>query len=159
MPSEAVLGKIYPAVKALLAAHGPLTTQLAVKPLGTSVPAIYDDGSVPQAANNTVGWRPYVTVGSGTQVPSAETMGAEGEPIHGWNCTLQVQAFGQVSEPDILSIMSECAKVLYRGRELGLAGYGSSWIEEFVIQPTITTLQGAVLTRQLPAIVRVLCHD
>lgn len=154
MPSEVVLGKIYTAAKTLLSAHAPLTALLAVKPLGASLPAIYDDGAVPQAATF-----PYLTVGAGTQVPEGETMGTEADPIHGWNCTFQVQALGQISESAIVNIMTEVAKVLYRGRDLALAGYGSSWIDEFTVQPTLTTAVAGVPTRQLPAIVRVMAHD
>ena len=152
MPQEVVLGKVYTAFKTALAAWGPLTALLATKPVGSG-PAIYDDGSVPQAATF-----PYLTIGAGTQVPW-HTMGMESEPRHGWNCTVQVKAVGQGTEASGLAVMSQVAAVLYDGRVLSLAGYGSSWCEEFVVQPTIITLVAGVTTREWPVIVRVYAHD
>lgn len=152
MPSEVVLGKVYVALKALLAATAPLTALLAVKTLG-GAPAIYDEGSVPQGSA-----MPYLVVGAGTQIPW-HTMGVEGTARYGWNCTLQIKAVGQGTEASGLAIMSQVAAVLSDGRELSLAGYGSSWAEEFMLQPTIITMLAAVTTREWPAIVRVLAHD
>ncbi len=152
MPSEVVLGAIYAAIKALLAAAAPLTTLIAVKTLG-GAPAIYDEGAVPQSS-----LMPYLVIGAGTQVPS-HTMGMQGTARYGWNCTLQIKAVGQVAEASGLAIMSQVATVLYDGRELNLAGYGSSWAEEFIVHPTIVTQLAGVTTREWPAIVRVFAHD
>lgn len=157
MPSEVVLGPIYAALKALMAAYAPLTTLLAVKPLGTNVPAIYDDGSVPQAAT-----MPYLTVGAGTQVPW-HTMGDANDPNAkrwGWNCTLQIKAVGQGNEASGLAILSKVATVLKAGTTLTLTGYGSAYVDDdFTVQPTIVTTLAGVTTREWPAILRVLCHD
>lgn len=159
MPSEVVLAKIVPALKALLTAHAPLVALIGKRPTDATAPAVYDDNGVPQAAIAGTTWLPYVTVGAGTQVPYEETMGTEADPIHGWNCTVQVQAFGRVVESEIFAIANEIAKVLYRGRDLALTGYQSAWIDEFTVQPSLATLAGGVTVRQVPAIVRVLCHD
>src|SRR5678815_4682014 len=106
MPSEVVLGSIYTALKALLAAHAPLTTLLAVKALG-GTPAIYDDGSVPQSS-----LMPYLTIGLGTQVPW-HTMGMSNTGRYGWNCTVQIKAVGQGSEASGLAIISQVVAVLF----------------------------------------------
>lgn len=157
MPHEVVLGPIYTAVKALLAAYAPLTALLGTKALG-GAPAIYDEGGVPQSATSTVGWLPYLTIGAGTQVPG-HTMGPSDSAKYGWNCTFQIKAVGQISDSAGLAIMSQVAVVLYEGREFNLAGYGSAWVEEFTVQPTIHTIQAGVTTREWPAIVRAICHD
>ena len=157
MPHEDVLGPIYVAVKALLAAHAPLTALLGVKALG-GTPAIYEEGSVPQSATSTVGWLPYLTIGAGTQIP-AHTMGPANTAKYGWNCTFQVKGVGQVSEAAGAAIRSQVAVVLYEDRDLNLAGYGSSWVEEFTAHPTIVTIQAGVTTREWPVIVRAQCHD
>lgn len=154
MPQEVVLGKIYTAFKTALAASAPLTALLATKTLGGG-PAIYDEGSVPQTSTFN---GPYLTVGAGTQNPW-HTMGDESLLRHGWNCTVQVKAVGQGNEASGLAVMSQVAAVLYDGRVLSLAGYGSSWCEEFVVQPTIITLVAGVTTREWPVIVRVYAHD
>lgn len=152
MPSEVVLGAIYAAVKTLLAAHAPLTALLSTKPVGGGA-AIYDEGSVLQSAT-----MPYLTIGAGTQVPE-HRMGAIGSAKHGWNCTFQIKAVGQTSEAAGLTIMSKVAGALPDGLSLGLAGYGSSWVEEFTLQPTIVTTVAGVTTREWPAILRAQCHD
>ncbi len=152
MPSEVALGAIYAAVKTLLAASAPLTALVAVKTIG-GAPAIYDDGAVPQSS-----LMPYLTIGAGTQVPW-HTMGVQGMARYGWNCTLQVKAVGQGTEASGLAIMSQVAAVLYDGRELNLAGYGSSWTEELTVHPTIVTVLAGVTTREWPAIIRVFAHD
>lgn len=154
MPSEVVLGPIYTALKALMAAYAPLTTLLAIKTLGTNVPAIYDEGSVPQASA-----MPYLTVGAGTQVPW-HTMGVAASARWGWNTTVQIKAVGQGTEATGLAILSQVAVVLYGGRDLTLAGYNSAWIDDdFNVHPTIVTTLAGVTTREWPAILRVFCHD
>jgi uncharacterized protein DUF3168 len=154
MPSEVALGAIYVALKALMAAYVPLTGLIAVKTLGVNVPAIYDEGAVPQSSA-----MPYLTIGAGTQVPW-HTMGMANMARWGWNCTVQIKAIGQGTEASGLAIMSQVAAVLYGGRELSLAGYGSSFIDdEFTVQPTIVTTLAGVTTREWPAILRVYCHD
>lgn len=152
MPSDVVLGSIYTAVKALLAAHAPLTALIAVKPVGTG-PAIYDDGAAPQAAT-----MPYLTVGAGTQVPW-HTMGEPGSARYGWNCTLQIKAVGQIAEAAGLAILSQVATALKEGTELSLAGYGAAWCDEFEVFPTVITVQAGVTTREWPGILRVYCSD
>lgn len=153
MPSEVVLGPIYTALKALMAAYVPLTGLLAVKPLGVAVPAIYDDGSVPQLAT-----MPYLTIGAGTQVPD-HTMGMSNLARYGYNCTLQIKAVGQGNEASGLAIMNQVQALLYDGRELNIAGYGSSWTEQFILHPTIVTTLAGVTTREWPAILRVRVYD
>jgi hypothetical protein len=157
MPHEVVLGSIYAALKTLLASTVPLTALLATKPLG-GAPAIYDEGSVPQAATSTPGWRPYLTIGAGTQVPD-HMMGPDGSARFGWNCTLQIKAVGQIAEADGLAIMSQVFAALPDGKALTLPGYASSWCEEFSLFPTIVTIAGAVVTREFPAIGRVFASD
>jgi len=152
MPADVALGPIYVALKALLAATGPLTALLATKTL-SGAPAIYDEGSVPQSSV-----MPYLTIGAGTQVPW-HTMGAIGTARYGWNCTLQIKAVSQAGEAVGLAIMSQVAAALPDGVALTLAGYGSAWAEEFTLHPTIITTLAGVTTREWPAIVRVFCHD
>ena len=151
MPSEVVLGSIYAAVKALLAANTSLTALISTKPLGGA--AIYDEGGVVQAAT-----MPYLAIGAGTQVPN-HTMGGLAAARYGWNCTFQIKATGQGSEAAGLAIMSQVASILKEGTSLGLAGYAYSFVDEFTMQPTIVTTQAAVITREWPAILRVQCHD
>lgn len=158
MPHEDVRPAIYAAVKALLAAHAPLVALIGTKPIAPGGPAIYDDGAVPQAATSTDGWRPYLTIGAGTQVPR-HTIGPHGSAKYGWNCTFQVKAIGQISEASGGAIVTQIAAVLYDGRDLNLAGYESSWTEEFTSHPTIITTVAGVTTREWPVIVRAQCHD
>ena len=153
MPHEVVLGAVYTTLKALLAAHAPLAALLATKTIG-GTPAVYDEGET--AVQNAK--LPYLTVGAGTQIPM-HTMGPNGSPRYGWNCTVQVKGVAQGSETSLLAIMSEVAEVLYDGRDLGLAGYATSWCEEFTIQPTLIEILAGVVTRSSPVIVRVKCHD
>ena len=157
MPHEVVLGPIYTAIKALLAAYAPLTALLGVKTLG-GAPAIYDEGGVPQSATSTVGWLPYLTIGAGTQIPE-HTIGPASSAKYGWNCTFQIKAVGQIADAAGLAIVSQVAVVLYHDRDVNLAGYGSGWIDEFTVQPTLHTIQAGVTTREWPVIVRVICHD
>lgn len=152
MPSEVVLPAVYAAIKSLMAGSAPLTALIATKALG-GAPAIYDEGSVPQSSP-----MPYITVGLGTQIPW-HTMGVSSFARWGWNCTVQIKAVGQGSESSGLLILSEVADVLKEGTELNLAGYGSSWCDEFTVQPTIVTTSAGVTTREWPAILRVYCHD
>lgn len=152
MPSEVVLGSIYAALKALMAASAPLTALISTKPIG-GTPAIYDDGSVPQAAT-----MPYLTIGLGTQNKS-HTMGEQGLPRYGWNCTVQIKAVGQGAESSGIDILSKVAAVCYEGKELNLAGYTYSYCDEFTVEPTLVTTLAGVTTREWPAILRVYCHD
>jgi hypothetical protein len=153
MPSDVVLGPIYTALKALMAAHVPLTTLLAVKTLGVGVPAIYDDGSVPQAS-----LMPYLTIGAGTQTRD-HAMGEPGSTRYGWNCTVQVKAVGQVAELTGLAIMSQVATALKEGTTLTLAGYDRAWVDDFDLFPTLITTLAGVTTREWPAILRVKAYD
>jgi hypothetical protein len=155
MPSEVVLGPIYTALKALMAAYAPLTTLLAVKTLG-GTPAIYDEGSVPQGSA-----MPYVLIGLGTQIPW-HTMGDANDAAAkrwGWNSTVQIKAVGQGTEASGLVILSKIATALKEGTTLTLTGYGSAYCDEFLVQPTIITTSAGVTTREWPAILRVFCHD
>lgn len=152
MPSEVVLGSIYATLKTLLSASAPLAGLLATKTLG-GTPAIYDEGAVPQGSA-----MPYLTIGAGTQVPF-HTMGAPNDPRYGWNCTLQIKAVGQGNEASGLAILSAVVGVAYDGRLLNLPGYGSSWCDEFTVQPTLVTTVAGVTTREWPGILRVICHD
>lgn len=152
MPSAVVLGPIYSALKALLAASAPLSALLSTKAIG-GAPAIYDDGSVPQSST-----MPYLTIGLGTQIPW-HTMGEPSASRYGWECTVQIKAVGQGSEASGLAILSEVAAVCYEGKGLGLSGYGSSWCDEFTVQPTLVTTLSGVITREWPAILRVFAHE
>jgi len=152
MPSEVVLGPVYVELKSLMAAYAPLTGLLAVKTLG-GLPAIYDEGSVPQGSA-----MPYLTIGLGTQIPW-HTMGVVGSSRYGWDCTIQIKAVGQGTEASGLAILGKVATVLREGTDLTLAGYGSAWCDEFTVQPTIITILAGVTTREWPAILRVFCHD
>lgn len=152
MPSDVALGPIYVALKALLAAHAPLTALISTKPVGSGA-AIYDDGAVLQAAT-----MPYLTIGAGTQNPW-HTMGEIGSARYGWNCTVQIKAVGQVSESAGLAIMSAVATAVREGTPLTLAGYGAAWCDEFQLVPTLITVQAGVTTREWPAILRVYCSD
>lgn len=143
---------MYAAIKTILAASSGLTALLAVKPIGTG-PAIYDDGSVPQAATFA-----YLTIGAGTQTPD-HAMGEDGLARFGWNCTLQVKAVGQGSEASGLAIMSEVAKALKPGTALTLAGYTRAWVEDFVLFPTLVSTEAGIVTRQWPAILRAIASD
>ena len=147
MPSEVVLGSVYAAVKALLAASGPLTALLSVKPLGGA--AIYDEGSVVQQAT-----MPYLTIGAGTQNPDNRLASSIGH-----NCTFQVKAVGKLSEANGLAILSQVAAVLYEGRSLALLGYSDAWVEEFSVQPTLQELIAGEVVRSWPAIVRARAYD
>lgn len=153
MPHEVVLGSVYTAIKTLLAAHSPLAALLATKAVG-GAPAVYDEGepAVQGAA------MPYLTVGAGTQIPM-HTMGPDGSSKYGWNCTVQVKAVSKGTESAGLAIVSQVAVALPEGRDLNLAGYYSSWCEEFTLQPTLIESVAGVVTRSSPAIVRVKCHD
>ena len=152
MPSEVVLPAVYAALKSLMAGYAPLTSLIATKALG-GAPAIYDEGSVPQSSV-----MPYITIGLGTQI-AWHTMGMAGLGRWGWNCTVQIKPVGQGSEASGLNILSQVAAVLAEGTPLNLAGYGSSWCDEFTVQPTIVTTSAGVTTREWPAILRVYCHD
>lgn len=152
MPSEVVLPAIYTAIKSLMAGSAPLTALIATKALG-GAPAIYDEGSVPQGSA-----MPYITVGLGTQIPW-HTMGVSSSARYGWNCTVQIKPVGQGSEVSGLDILSKVAAVLAEGTPLNLAGYGSSWCDEFTVQPTIVTTSAGVTTREWPAILRCYAHD
>jgi hypothetical protein len=151
MPHEVVLGAVYTALKALLVGYAPLTALLATKQIGGG-PAVYDEGE--QAVQYAA--LPYLTIGAGTQIPD-HTMGPGGR--YGWNCTVLIKSVSKGTEGAGLAISSQVAQVLYDGRDLNLAGYGSSWCEEFTVQPTLIETIAGVLTRSSPAIVRVRCHD
>lgn len=160
MPHEVVLGSLYAALKALMAGSAPLTALLSTKPAPpapAATPAIYDEGSVPQGAT-----MPYLTIGAGTQEPW-HTMGESSMLRYGWNCTYQIKVVAQgntsASEASGLAILSKVALLLVDGKALSLAGYGSSWVEEFTVQPTIITTLAGVTTREWPAIQRAYVHD
>jgi hypothetical protein len=157
MPSDVALVPIYVTVKALLAAHAPLTALIGTKTIG-GAPAIYDEGGVPQSATSTAGWLPYVTVGAGTQI-GAHTFVAQSAARWGWNTTFQVKVVGQIAEAAGLAILSAVAAVLAQGRTLTVTGYPSAYVDDFSVQPTLTELVSGVQTRSWPAIVRVLVHD
>lgn len=152
MPSDVPLGSIYAALKTKLAAYAPLTAAISTKPLG-GTPAIYDEGAVLQAAT-----MPYLTLGAGTQVPW-HTMGEEGSPRYGWNCTVQIKAVGQIPDASGLAILGTVATAVREGTPLTLAGYATAWCDEFQVAPTIMTVQAGVTTREWPAILRVYCSD
>ena len=152
MPHEVVLGSIYTAVKSALAGSAPLVALLAAKRSGA--PAVYDEGE--QAVQGAL--LPYVTVGAGTQ-EADHTMGPIGSARFGWNCTIQVKAVTQSTESVTLAILNEVAEVLYDGLDLGLAGYATSWVDDFSVVPTLIEPIAGVMTRSAPAIVRVKCYD
>jgi hypothetical protein len=156
MPAGVVLSPIYDALKALMAAYGPLTALIRTKAVG-GAPAIYDEGGVPQSSA-----MPYLTIGAGTQHRSnrfGAATGAANTPTYGWNCTLQIKAVGQGTESVGLAIMHQVGTVLAEGTPLTLAGYESAWVDEFEMQPTIITTLAGIVTREWPAILRVRAYD
>lgn len=158
MPHDIAITPIEDAIRALLVADtgsGGLTTLITTKAtaLGGG-PAIYDDGTAPQGAT-----MPYVTIGAWTQTPE-HTLVPNGVG-YGWNCTGQLKAVGQnrSSEDPIRRIMSRIFTLLYQGRRLSVAGYGSAYCDDFVLQPTLKTIVSGVITFEVVAILRVIVHD
>lgn len=162
MPYEIAIPPIETALRALLVAYTPLTTVLASKPTARGGgPAIYNDGDVPQGAT-----LPYLTLGAWTQVGSHSFTPNAGSPDvtgYGWNCTGQFTVVGQKSatwdEPALMAVMSHVFAALPHGMPLSVAGYGSGWVDEFTLQPTLKELINGVTTFRVPAILRVYVHD
>ena len=152
MPAGTALLLIYRALRLLLVAYTPLTSRLA------SAGAVYADGAVPQGAA-----MPYLTMGAATQVRDnrfGAATTANPFPTIGWNCTLQIKAVGQGQGEDVgLAIMHEVGTVLREGTNLTLAGYGSAFVDEFEIFPTLIETVNGIVTRQWPAILRVKAYD
>jgi hypothetical protein len=151
MPAGTPLVLIYRALRTLLVAYTPLTSRLA------SVGAVYKDGSVPQGAPMH-----YLTMGAATQIGDPRfgaATGAKASPTHGWNCTLQIKAVGQAGEDDGLAIMHEVGTVLEAGTTLTLSGYGSAFVDEFDLFPTLITTVAGITTREWPAILRIRAYD
>jgi hypothetical protein len=153
MPAGTPLLLIYRALRTLLIASTPLTSRLA------SAAAVYADGAVPQGST-----MPYLTMGAATQIGDPRFGAATTTtlaPTVGWNCTLQIKAVGQGKGEDVgLAIMHEVGTVLQEGTDLTLAGYGSAFVDEFELHPTlITTAPDGIVTREWPAILRVRAYD
>jgi hypothetical protein len=156
MPYEVAVSAIDTAIRALLVADATVVSRLATKPTARGGgPAIYTDGDVPSGATF-----PYLTIGAWTQIPShnlsPDTTG------YGWNCTGQLKAVGQLSqsnnETTLLNLMSAVYAALPQGRSLTVSGYGSGWVDEMTLQPSLKTTLAGVVTIEVPAIVRVFVH-
>ena len=153
MPYAVAAGLIETALRALLVAYAPLTAAIATKKAARGGgPAIYSDGEVPVGAT-----MPYLTIGAWTQIPS-HNLSPDGTG-YGWNCTGQIKAVGQGTEPQMLAILSHVFAALPHGQRLTVTGYGSGWIDEFTLQPALKETLGGVVTVSVPAIVRVKVHD
>jgi hypothetical protein len=156
MAYEVVVPAIDTAIRALLVAHAPLVALLATKPTARGGgAAIYTDGDVPSGATF-----PYLTIGAWTQIRAHNfSPGTDG---YGWNCTGQLKAVGQLSgsssETTLLTLMSAVYAALPQGRSLTVSGYGSGWIDEATLQPSLKTTLAGVVTIEVPAIVRVFVH-
>lgn len=163
MPYEIATTKIEAALVTLLEAHSPLTALLATKPTPKGGgPAIYEDGDVPLKP-----LMPYLTIGAWTQHGSHSlTPDVAGSPMasgYGWNCTGQLKVVGQKSAvwsaSALHGVMSEVFSALPQGQKLDVTGYGSGWVDEFVLQPAIITQLAGVATYEIPAILRVYVFD
>jgi hypothetical protein len=149
MPYGVPLAAIDTALRALLAANATLVGLLASKPSsqGGGV-AIYTDGEVYQGQTF-----PYLTIGAWTQVPDHRfSPGTDG---YGWNCTGQIKAVGQRVEAPLHAVMNQVAATFPEGTALVVSGYASGSIGDFTVQPALKTLQAAVTTVEIPAILRV----
>lgn len=162
MPYEVAIPGIEAAIRALLVADTGLTTLLATKPAARGGgPAIYQDGEVPSGQTF-----PYLTIGAWTQVPfhRFSPSGSPGESSGwGWNCTGQVKVVGQLAggrtETTFQTIMGEVFSALPQGQALSVDGYGSAWLDEFNLQPSLKTSINNVVTVEVPAIIRVYVCD
>jgi hypothetical protein len=154
MPYEVVIPAIDTALRALLVAHAPLTALLGTKPTARGGgPALYTDGDVPTGAT-----MPYLTFGAWTQIGQHNL--SPGSPSgYGWTCTGVIKAIGQRSEASLFAVMSEVFAALPQGQALTVSGYGSGWVDEAALQPTIKTTQAGVVLYEVPAIVRVYVFD
>lgn len=149
MAYEVVTIKVDAALRALLVANATLTAAIATKPSAYGGgPAIYEDGKVPQGATF-----PYLTIGAWTQIPfNSLTPDSTG---YGYNCTCQIKAVGQTTEAAVMAVMNKVFPVLAQGQALTLSGYSGCWTDEFLLQPVIKEIVGAVTTLSVPAILRV----
>lgn len=158
MPSEVALIPIAAALTAVLEADATLTALLGVRPAGFGGgPAIFEEGrAVQNYFGPAVTPKPYLTIGAGTQVPQHSVgFGAR----FGWNCTVQIKAVGQGTEATVGAVLSRAVTVLYQGRPLTVAGYGSAYCSEVTVQPTLIVQLAGMTTLEIPAILRVLVHD
>lgn len=161
MPAGVALGGIYAAVRTLLLADAALAPLLAPDVRDPDIPAIYPEGAVPAGAA-----RPYLTMGAGTQVPS-HRMGDPDDPRYGWDCTIQLKAVGHAQgEEQNVMILDAVGLALRDGTELtvqagGSPGvpYSTAWCDDWIVQPTIITIDGGITIRETPAILRVKAYD
>ena len=159
MPYEVAIPAIETALRALLVADTTVVARLATKPAARGGgAAIYADGDVPSGATF-----PYLTMGAWTQIGSHNLSPGSPGGGYGWNCTGQLKAVGQLSgtknETTLQNLMSAVFAALPNGKGLIVSGYGSGWIDEFVLQPSIKTTLAGVVTIEVPAILRVYVHD
>lgn len=154
MPYEIAIPSIEAALRVLLVAHTPLTALLATKPTARGGgPAIYTDGDVPSGAT-----MPYLTLGAWTQIGQHSL--TPGSPSgYGWNCTGVVKVIGQRTEASLFAVMSQVFAALPHGEGLTVTGYGSGWVDEFNLQPTLKMTLAGLTTYEVPAIVRVYVFD
>lgn len=149
MPSVLALPLVYAAIVAKLKADATLT---ALLPGGAS--GIYN------VAPSTAKF-PYVEVGSGTEV-EFNTMGADGLPKWGADCTVQItgrtQSSGAGSDLPLLTIISR-AKALLVAQPLTVPGFPSVIVKLDSVPAMFTDLVDSKPTRTQPLIVRVIVHE
>jgi hypothetical protein len=149
MPSVLALPLVYAAIVAKLKADATLTALLA----GGA-------GSVYNVAPSGAAF-PYVEVGSGTEI-DFNTMGPDGLPKWGANCTVQLtgrtQSSGAGSDLPVLTIMSRVKAVLV-GQPLTVAGFPSVAVSLDVVPPLFTDVVDNRPTRTQAVIVRVQVHE
>ena len=149
MPYEIVTPSVQAAIEAVLEADTALAALLASKSTARGGgPAIYTDGDVPQGATF-----PYLTIGAWTQVPF-HSLSPSGTG-YGWNCTVQIKAVGQRSQTALFTILSNVIGLLEHGTQLTIDDYTSVWCDEVSIQPVLKSQVGAIVTFEIPAILRV----
>jgi hypothetical protein len=161
MPAGVALGGIYAALREELLLDADLEDLLAPDKRDPSLPGMYPEGAVPAGAG-----KPYLTIGSGTQIPN-HTMGKHTDPRWGWDCTIQIKAVGTAAgEEENTAILDLVGRILYEGLELDVpAGgspgvlYGNAWCDEWTVQPTLVYVDAGTTIRETPAIIRVRAHD
>jgi hypothetical protein len=153
MSSEFALPAVYTAIVARLKADGTLTAMLASAPADIGGAGVYNH--VPQKAT-----RPYVLVGSGTEIPF-NTMGNGNAAKWGGNCTVLIKAVSQKpSDTEALAILGR-VKALLDGQPLTVQGFPDASAQFEDLQPIFTEdapgLQYPL--RHAPAVFRVYAHQ
>jgi hypothetical protein len=94
---------------------------------------------------------PWITVGAGTEIPFSSFRS------RGWNCTVQVKVTAQGTEATGQAIVAALSALFMPPGPfyITVAGFTSSWVDEFSVQPTLVTVVAGVVTREWPVILRV----